>query len=493
MVAAALKWEGGYVWACKNYDGDVQSDTVAQGFGSLGLMTSVLMTPDGKTVEAEAAHGTVTRHFREHQKGNPTSTNPIASIFAWTRAPRRARAHGRDPGGHRVRRDARAGLRRDGRERQDDQGPGAARRLQTRSSRPPRSSSPRSTRTCRPRSPEARSAAVVDLRGEADQQVADRAARSSGRGSRTGPRPSRRRPPARRWRARRSPRSAPTSTRSASASSSRASRIVPAVPSAFSQPPNACTQSSASPTTAWPRGSSRGSSRATACRRAPGRIGDRVGGRGIGAGDHEHPVARVGDLPDARVGVGEGVAVALVALVLERAGEVVERLARADRAQGPLGAARGCRGGDRRAVEGLGDRVALQRLDREAELRHRDHRGAQQAPVRVRGVLVDVRGGVGKGVRVLGQAELLAKRRQVRDLNRERFGAQVIGEAGGRVAAGGVSTGGWPESSSPPPHPAGTTTASASATSAAGRRQVRQVICATSASITTDNLLIGID
>jgi isocitrate dehydrogenase len=85
MVAAALKWEGGYVWACKNYDGDVQSDTVAQGFGSLGLMTSVLMTPDGKTVEAEAAHGTVTRHYRQHQQGNPTSTNPIASIFAWTR------------------------------------------------------------------------------------------------------------------------------------------------------------------------------------------------------------------------------------------------------------------------------------------------------------------------------------------------------------------------------------------------------------------------
>jgi len=85
MVASALKWEGGYVWACKNYDGDVQSDTVAQGFGSLGLMTSVLMTPDGKTVEAEAAHGTVTRHYREHEKGNPTSTNPIASIFAWTR------------------------------------------------------------------------------------------------------------------------------------------------------------------------------------------------------------------------------------------------------------------------------------------------------------------------------------------------------------------------------------------------------------------------
>jgi isocitrate dehydrogenase len=85
MVAAALKWEGGYVWACKNYDGDVQSDTVAQGFGSLGLMTSVLMTADGKTVEAEAAHGTVTRHYRQHQKGEKTSTNPIASIFAWTR------------------------------------------------------------------------------------------------------------------------------------------------------------------------------------------------------------------------------------------------------------------------------------------------------------------------------------------------------------------------------------------------------------------------
>jgi isocitrate dehydrogenase len=85
MVAAALKWEGGYVWACKNYDGDVQSDTVAQGFGSLGLMTSVLMTPDGRTVEAEAAHGTVTRHFRQHQQGKATSTNPIASIYAWTR------------------------------------------------------------------------------------------------------------------------------------------------------------------------------------------------------------------------------------------------------------------------------------------------------------------------------------------------------------------------------------------------------------------------
>jgi isocitrate dehydrogenase len=85
MVASALKWEGGYVWACKNYDGDVQSDTVAQGFGSLGLMTSVLMSADGKTVEAEAAHGTVTRHYRQHQQGNATSTNPIASIFAWTR------------------------------------------------------------------------------------------------------------------------------------------------------------------------------------------------------------------------------------------------------------------------------------------------------------------------------------------------------------------------------------------------------------------------
>jgi isocitrate dehydrogenase len=84
MVASALKWHGEFIWACKNYDGDVQSDTVAQGFGSLGLMTSVLMTPDGKTVEAEAAHGTVTRHYREHQKGRPTSTNPIASIFAWT-------------------------------------------------------------------------------------------------------------------------------------------------------------------------------------------------------------------------------------------------------------------------------------------------------------------------------------------------------------------------------------------------------------------------
>jgi isocitrate dehydrogenase len=85
MVAASLKWSGGYLWACKNYDGDVQSDTVAQGYGSLGLMTSVLMSPDGKSVEAEAAHGTVTRHYRMHQQGKPTSTNPIASIYAWTR------------------------------------------------------------------------------------------------------------------------------------------------------------------------------------------------------------------------------------------------------------------------------------------------------------------------------------------------------------------------------------------------------------------------
>src|SRR3977135_856490 len=85
MVASALKWSGGYVWACKNYDGDVQSDVVAQGYGSLGLMTSVLMTPDGKVVESEAAHGTVTRHYRQHQKGEQTSTNSVASIYAWTR------------------------------------------------------------------------------------------------------------------------------------------------------------------------------------------------------------------------------------------------------------------------------------------------------------------------------------------------------------------------------------------------------------------------
>ena len=85
MVASALKWEGGFIWACKNYDGDIQSDSIAQGFGSLGLMTSVLMTPDGDIIESEAAHGTVTRHYRQHQKGLSTSTNPIASIFAWTR------------------------------------------------------------------------------------------------------------------------------------------------------------------------------------------------------------------------------------------------------------------------------------------------------------------------------------------------------------------------------------------------------------------------
>ena len=128
MVAAALKWEGGYVWACKNYDGDVQSDTVAQGFGSLGLMTSVLMTADGKTVEAEAAHGTVTRHYRLHQQGKPTSTNPIASIFAWTRG---LEARGRmdeTPDVSEFARDARARVRRDGGKRQDDQGPRAARR-----------------------------------------------------------------------------------------------------------------------------------------------------------------------------------------------------------------------------------------------------------------------------------------------------------------------------------------------------------------------------
>ena len=104
MVASALKWSGGYVWACKNYDGDVQSDTVAQGYGSLGLMTSVLLTPDGKTVEAEAAHGTVTRHYREHQKGKETSTNSIASIFAWTPRPRPSRQARQQRGTGEVRR-----------------------------------------------------------------------------------------------------------------------------------------------------------------------------------------------------------------------------------------------------------------------------------------------------------------------------------------------------------------------------------------------------
>jgi NADP-dependent isocitrate dehydrogenase len=123
MVASALKWSGGYIWACKNYDGDVQSDTVAQGFGSLGLMTSVLITPDGKTMEAEAAHGTVTRHYRQHQKGEPTSTNSVASIFAWTRGL-----------AHRGKLDNNQKLidyalllgkdhRRHGRVRQDDEGP----------------------------------------------------------------------------------------------------------------------------------------------------------------------------------------------------------------------------------------------------------------------------------------------------------------------------------------------------------------------------------
>ena len=123
MVAAAMKWEGGYVWACKNYDGDVQSDTVAQGFGSLGLMTSVLMTPDGQTVEAEAAHGTVTRHYRQHQQGKPTSTNPIASIFAWTRGLEHRGTLDGNAALRAVRRGPRDGLRRDRRERQDDQGP----------------------------------------------------------------------------------------------------------------------------------------------------------------------------------------------------------------------------------------------------------------------------------------------------------------------------------------------------------------------------------
>ena len=126
MVAAALKWEGGYVWACKNYDGDVQSDTVAQGFGSLGLMTTVLLTPDGQTMEAEAAHGTVTRHYREHQKGNKTSTNPIASIFAWTRGlAHRGKLDGNAEADG-VRRHARGRLRRGRRGGPDDEGPRAS-------------------------------------------------------------------------------------------------------------------------------------------------------------------------------------------------------------------------------------------------------------------------------------------------------------------------------------------------------------------------------
>ena len=128
MVASSLKWSGGYVWACKNYDGDVQSDTVAQGFGSLGLMTSVLMSPDGKTVEAEAAHGTVTRHYREHQKGKETSTNSIASIFAWTRGlAHRAKLDGNAELAA-ILANPRTGLRRDRRSRVHDQGSGAPRR-----------------------------------------------------------------------------------------------------------------------------------------------------------------------------------------------------------------------------------------------------------------------------------------------------------------------------------------------------------------------------
>ncbi len=127
MVAAALKWEGGYVWACKNYDGDVQSDTVAQGFGSLGLMTSVLMTPDGK-VEAEAAHGTVTRHYRQHQQGRPTSTNPIASIFAWTRGLAQRGKLDATPEVTAFAATLERVGHRDRGERQDDQGPCPARR-----------------------------------------------------------------------------------------------------------------------------------------------------------------------------------------------------------------------------------------------------------------------------------------------------------------------------------------------------------------------------
>jgi isocitrate dehydrogenase len=126
MVASALKWSGEFVWACKNYDGDVQSDQVAQGFGSLGLMTSVLLSPDGKTVEAEAAHGTVTRHYRQHQQGKATSTNPIASIFAWTGGLKFRGKFDDNAGSDQVRRNARARVHRDRRKRQDDQGSRAA-------------------------------------------------------------------------------------------------------------------------------------------------------------------------------------------------------------------------------------------------------------------------------------------------------------------------------------------------------------------------------
>ena len=130
MVAAALKWSGGYVWACKNYDGDVQSDTVAQGFGSLGLMTSVLMTPDGKTVEAEAAHGTVTRHYRQHQQGKETSTNSMASIFAWTRGLAHRAKLDNNPQLAKFADDAGEGERRHGGSGRHDQGSGPAGRRQ---------------------------------------------------------------------------------------------------------------------------------------------------------------------------------------------------------------------------------------------------------------------------------------------------------------------------------------------------------------------------
>ena len=128
MVAASLKWGGGYVWACKNYDGDVQSDTVAQGFGSLGLMTSVLMTPDGKTVEAEAAHGTVTRHYRQHQAGQADVDESDRVDLRLDARAGASRLAGLDSRGHRIRRDPRTGLHRNRRGRSDDQGPGSARR-----------------------------------------------------------------------------------------------------------------------------------------------------------------------------------------------------------------------------------------------------------------------------------------------------------------------------------------------------------------------------
>ena len=152
MVASALKWSGGYVWACKNYDGDVQSDTVAQGFGSLGLMTSVLLTPDGQTVEAEAAHGTVTRHYREHQKGRETSTNSIASIFAWTRALAHRAKLDDNPELGPFRRDFRKGLRRHGRIGFHDQGSRFARRRRARNGFRRTDSSTRSAIICARRS-----------------------------------------------------------------------------------------------------------------------------------------------------------------------------------------------------------------------------------------------------------------------------------------------------------------------------------------------------